>query len=864
MKKTKLSSAFWTALIMFSLMGQIAWVVENMYLNVFIYKMFNASAGDISAMVSASAVSAALTTLFMGALSDRVGKRKLFMCGGYIAWGISILGFALLKVETINSLLPGVASAAGLGVSLTIVMDCVMTFFGSTANDAAFNAWLTDSTDSTNRGAAEGINAMMPLVAILAVFGGFMAFDLDSAESWVSIFCIIGGVTLAIGIVGIFVVKDSVAGTAEKDFWKNVVFGFRPSTVRANGGLYKLLLGFVVFNISIQIFMPYLILYYEVSLKMSNYVFIMAPAIIIASAVTAFWGRFYDKKGFTLSCVISLLWLCGGYLLLFFFRRTAAVFAGSLLMMCGYLSGMAVFGAAIRDSIPDGRAGSFQGVRIFAQVLLPGVIGPYIGKLVLANAETVLNSDGTSSFVPNRGIFMAALCAIVVLWAIFPLINKPKTRKTVSLKTPYETEDGQLPWSQYPRPQMVRRSYICLNGSWELFAEKKGTLRSLGTVTVPFPPESDASGVGYTPEKGEILVYRRSFCPPETGAGDRVMINFGASDQETEVFVNGNKAGENLGGYLPFSFDITEFLKPGENALEVRVKDDLDTDLPYGKQCRSPKGMWYTPVSGIWQTVWLEAVPENHIRSLSVKTEGSTVTVTVRGGEAKKTLSLKNCDGGENYSFSGDSFSFTLKDLKLWSPEEPNIYRFTLESGADSVESYFAVRTLTLEKRGQKTYICLNGKPYFFNGLLDQGYFSDGIYLPGTPRGYEDDILKMKAMGFNMLRKHIKIEPQIFYYYCDIYGMAVFQDMVNSGKYSFVIDTALPTAGLVRGISHRAGEKRREIFEDQCRKTVELLSVHPSVCYYTIFNEGWGQYDADRIYRELKALDVNCVWDTAS
>ena len=190
--KTKLTPRFLTALTIFSLMGQIAWVVENMYFNVFIYKMFNATAGDISLMVAASAVAATLTTIFMGALSDKVGKRKLFICGGYILWGISIFSFVFLRQNVISSFFGATVSAASVGVSLTIILDCVMTFFGSSANDAAFNAWLTDSTDSTNRGAAEGINAMMPLVAILAVFGGFMAFDLNSADSWSLIFTIIG------------------------------------------------------------------------------------------------------------------------------------------------------------------------------------------------------------------------------------------------------------------------------------------------------------------------------------------------------------------------------------------------------------------------------------------------------------------------------------------------------------------------------------------------------------------------------------------------------------------------------------------------------------------------------------------------
>ena len=419
--KTKLTPRFWCVLTLFSLIGQVAWVVENMYLNVFIYKMFNASAGDISAMVAASAVAATVTTVWMGALSDRVGKRKIFLCLGYILWGLSLMAFALLRVELLGKAFPMAVSAAAVGVTLTIVMDCVMTFFGSAANDAAFNAWLTDSVDSQNRGAAEGINAMMPMVAILVVFGGFMAFDLNEAKSWSLIFVIIGGVVTAAGAAGLFLVEEPPLSPSGTGWLKNAVYGFRPSTVRENPALYFYLGLFIVFNISIQIFMPYLILYYEVSLGMANYVLVLAPAVVLASVATALWGKVYDRKGFLFSATVALGALMTGYVLLYLFRAAAPVFVGSLLMMCGYLAGMAVFGARIRDLIPAGKAGMLQGVRIFSQVLVPGVVGPWIGKTVLRNAERILNSDGTYSFLPNGNIFLAALVPAAIA-ALLPLL----------------------------------------------------------------------------------------------------------------------------------------------------------------------------------------------------------------------------------------------------------------------------------------------------------------------------------------------------------------------------------------------------------------------------------------------------------
>ena len=421
--KTKLSSKFWLALVLCSLTGQVAWVVENMYLNVFIYKMFAASAADISLMVSASAVAATITTVFIGALSDKVGKRKVFICAGYILWGISIFCFAFIRTDILGKMFPMVTSAATLGVSLTIIFDCLMTFFGSSANDAAFNAWLTDSTDSTNRGASEGINSMMPLVSILVVFGGFMAFDLNSQQSWTTIFIIIGAVVLAIGVAAMFLVEDAPVEKSKDNYLENVIYGFRPSTVAQHKGLYVTLVTFVIFNISIQIYMPYLIIYYEVSLALANYVLIMAPAIILAAVFTAFWGKKYDSNGFKYAATVALLSLAGGFVLLYLFRNTAVVFVGSLLMMCGYLTGMAVFGAKIRDFTPEGYAGRLQGVRIFSQVLVPGVIGPFIGKTILANADLIVNSDGTTSFVPDANIFLGALIALVPV-IIIVMANK--------------------------------------------------------------------------------------------------------------------------------------------------------------------------------------------------------------------------------------------------------------------------------------------------------------------------------------------------------------------------------------------------------------------------------------------------------
>ena len=408
MSETKLGKRFWVSMLVFGLMGQVAWVVENMYFNVFIYKMFHATAAEISAMVMASAVMAALTTIVMGALSDKVGRRKAFMSYGYMLWGVSIIVFAYIK-----------------NVMLTIVMDCVMTFFGSTANDAAYNAWLTDRGDSTNRGRIEGMNSMMPLISVLVVFGSFMGFDLGQHGSWVKIYYIIGGATFAIGLAGLFLIDEAKGLEKSKEsMLETLVYSFRPSVFRENVLLYEILGLFAVFGISIQIFMPYLIIYYEQTLGITNYVIIMAPAIIAAAVLTALYGKTYDRKGFLFSMRPVVIMLCSGYVMLYFFRSIVPVLIGSMLMLGGYLTGMSVFGAMIRDNIPENRSGQFQGVRIIGQVFVPGLIGPAIGAYVLRNAQTITNSDGTTSFLPDRSIWFSALLVIILLCLLLVLVSR--------------------------------------------------------------------------------------------------------------------------------------------------------------------------------------------------------------------------------------------------------------------------------------------------------------------------------------------------------------------------------------------------------------------------------------------------------
>ena len=415
-----------------------------------------------------------------------------------------------------------------------------------------------------------------------------------------------------------------------------------------------------------------------------------------------------------------------------------------------------------------------------------------------------------------------------------------------------------MPWQVHPHPQMKREDWLNLNGAWDFSVdyEKKGSIR------VPFCPESKLSGIGAHFDEGSILCYTRNFRLPEGWDKGRVILHIGAADQRADVFVNGKPAGTHKGGYEAFSFDITGFLKE-ENTLQVCCFDDLqDQSYPYGKQTLNRGGMWYTPVSGIWQSVWLEHVPETYIEKLHIENRGYSVTISIEpalGGSV-------HVAGVGRFGLENGSVTITPENPHLWSPEEPYLYNFTVEAGADKVESYFAIRSLEVKKIGNYPRLCLNGKPYFFHGLLDQGYWPDGLFTPAAPECYADDILMMKKLGFNTLRKHIKVEPEEFYYQCDKLGMIVFQDMVNNSDYNFLRDTALPTIG-IQTLDDRklhADEVGRRRFLEGMEATVKQLKSHPCICYWTIFNEGWGQFDSDNVYDQFKKLDDTRFIDSTS
>ena len=422
---------------------------------------------------------------------------------------------------------------------------------------------------------------------------------------------------------------------------------------------------------------------------------------------------------------------------------------------------------------------------------------------------------------------------------------------------------GKNVWQEYPRPQLRRDSFLNLNGLWD-FAAKKGKQFPRNyeqQILVPFCPESLLSGIHTHYGEDLYLFYRRQISLPAAFRKGRLLLHFGAVDQIAEVFINGRIVGKHVGGYNAFTLDITDDASE-EMVLTLRIKDDLrDKTLPYGKQCLRRGGMWYTPVSGIWQTVWLESVPEKHIEHIDLQVTLETATVTVT-----PALSGSALFEGKQWPIENGKVTLRPENPITWSPENPKLYPFTLRCGEDSVDSYFALRTLETKVVNGIPRLCLNGKPYFFHGVLDQGYWPDGLYTPPSEASYEQDILEMKNLGFNTLRKHIKVEPEAFYYACDRLGMIVFQDMVNNSKYRFFRDTVLPTIGIQQKNDTRChgNISTRKAFYAGMAATVNQLKNHPSICYWTIFNEGWGQFCADAAYDKLRALDDSRFIDTTS
>ena len=456
------------------------------------------------------------------------------------------------------------------------------------------------------------------------------------------------------------------------------------------------------------------------------------------------------------------------------------------------------------------------------------------------------------------------------------------------------------PLAEYPRPAMRRDSCEILNGPWQYAITQTAEYPAAwqGSILVPYSPEAPASGVGRTLQPGQWLHYHRLFAPP-AGEGGRVLLHFGAVDYACAVQVNGHLAGGHRGGYWPFTLDITDLLNgTGRNSLWVAVQDPTGHGTQArGKQTLKPGGMFYPAQSGIWQTVWLERVPDNYIQTLTVTPDYDARTVTVRVHTAKPGgavnlwamvraggVTIAEDWGSDEADQDGEvTLNIPEEHFFPWSPDTPFLYDLTVgtnqgeEAGFDTVHSYFALRKWSCAPDAHGVLrFCLNDKPILLNGLLDQGYWPEGLYTPPSDAAVERELSEVKALGFNLLRKHAKIEPQRWYYHCDRLGLVVWQDIVNGGStYNLWFVTYLtnvlqpllrrfPDGKACRRLLSRAKPVSREEYAHELADTVQALRCHPCIACWVPFNEGWGQFDAGKAVQALRALDGTRLVDEAS
>ena len=456
------------------------------------------------------------------------------------------------------------------------------------------------------------------------------------------------------------------------------------------------------------------------------------------------------------------------------------------------------------------------------------------------------------------------------------------------------------PLAEYPRPALRRDSCEILNGPWQYAITQTAEYPAAwqGSILVPYSPEAPASGVNRTLQPGQWLHYHRLFAPP-AGEGGRVLLHFGAVDYACAVQVNGHLAGGHRGGYWPFTLDITDLLNgTGRNSLWVAVQDPTGhSTQARGKQTLKPGGMFYPAQSGIWQTVWLERVPDNYIQTLTVTPDYDARTVTVRVHTAKPGgavnlwamvraggVTIAEDWGSDEADQDGEvTLNIPEEHFFPWSPDTPFLYDLTVgtnqgeEAGLDTVHSYFALRKWSCAPDAHGVLrFCLNDKPILLNGLLDQGYWPEGLYTPPSDAAVERELSEVKALGFNLLRKHAKIEPQRWYYHCDRLGLIVWQDIVNGGSaYNLWFVTYLtnvlqpllrrfPDGKACRRLLSRAKPAGREEYAHELADTVQALRCHPCIACWVPFNEGWGQFDAEKAVQALRTLDGTRLVDEAS
>ena len=433
-----------------------------------------------------------------------------------------------------------------------------------------------------------------------------------------------------------------------------------------------------------------------------------------------------------------------------------------------------------------------------------------------------------------------------------------------------EDLNKNYPLSEYPRPQFKRDSYFNLNGIWQCeFCESEEIPAEFSyDIVVPFSPEAPLSGVNRTLKSTEYLIYNKNFDLPDGFNKGRVFIHFGAVDQIAKVYINGQFVGVHHGGYTPFTFEITEQIEE-HNVINVVVRDLTEkNEYSRGKQKTNRGGIWYSAQSGIWQTVWLESTPVDYIQNVRITPDFDSQTVKF---ETQNHLTVqKLIYDGDNLIADTTDDVVKIDNAKEWSPENPFLYDVIFKYKDDEVHSYFGIRKFSVGKDGNgMPRLMLNNKPYFMNGLLDQGYYPDGFLTPPSNEAMEFDVKTVKNLGFNMLRKHIKIEPMLWYHYCDVNGIIVWQDMINGGGNYGLEVSAIPFVGINLDdtnykIFKRTSLEARKLYYKELDEMVTALYNCPCIAVWVPFNEGWGQFDSNYAYTLLKSMDNTRIVDSAS
>ena len=910
-KANKVGLRMWLIVILIGLAGQFAWSIENMYLNTYIaYLNFNAPTSEkfdynllISITTALSAVTATLTTLFMGGLSDKLRKRKIFISLGYILWGVSTASFGLLNVYGAVEIIP-IAMSAVTAAIMVIVIDCIMTFFGSTGNDAAFNSYITKNIDDKNRAKVEGVLGILPLVAMLIIFVGLNGLTTEaSGNRWDLFFYIVGGIVLVVGIISFFLIpKEKDNEKKNEPYFSLLIEGFKPSVIKKNKLLYIILIAYFIFNVSVQIYFPYLMIYVERTCAISNtgssfltpFAIVMAIALLFGSVLSVFIGFRADKKGKTKMLIPTLLITAIGLFMMFFapyieneaFRIAYTAISG-LIMILGYVSFPAILNSLIRSYIPKGNEGIFMGIRMVFVVALPMCIGPFIGSaLNNTYGEIYYDQFNYPNALPSNYGYLVALGVLILvlipLFFVFKYTKKiPKNNGTLVndllKKEGKEIRDvNHISFKEYPRPNLVRDSFINLTGEWDLKIIKKEDEKDFNLkINVPYAVEAPFSNINHLLEVDELLVYRKNFSLPNLDKSKRYILHLDGVDQVFDLFINGNFVTYHDSAYTKTSVNITSFLKEN-NEIIIKVRDFTDA-LYYsrGKQTLSPGTCFYSSSSGIYKPVWMEVVEKDYIRDVKFKIhyDEKQVGVIVMTNNTLFEKALIEIDGKTYNLETNKENLITLENPISWSYKNPYLYDVLITYKEDKIKSYFGFRKIEVKENNGVSAIYLNNKEVILNGLLDQGYYYPNSLTPSSILDYEKDILNLKSLGYNTIRKHIKIEMDYFYYLCDKYGMLVIQDIPNGGyKYKF-FNIAFPRFNIKLfnklGWMHeekigRKNDKSKKMYLLEMQEILSELYNYPSIICYTLFNEGWGEFEPDEIYDIAKEYDPSRIYDTAS